>query len=1022
MWVHGPAASYPSGQSVHGAFLRVARRYPDRPALVTPGGGTLTYAALESAGRRVAAGLADAGVGHGDVVPVLLPRSPTLVAVLLGVLMRGAAYAALDLAWPERRIRAAVDAIGGHTVVARSAVDGRSHWTPPAGLFDEDGLLAEIVPATGESACCVFLTSGSTGAPKPVLSPHRATTRLFAPGAIHGTFGPSCRMPQWAPLPWDAFSLELWSMLLTGGTAVLCAERLPTPGTLRELIADGVDSTWLTSSLFNLIVDEDVAAFGGLRQVWTGGERLSTAHVRRFLDRHPGIRLVNGYGPVESCVFATTHEIRPIDCDDPHGVPLGSPVAGTAVVVLDGDRVCASGEAGEICVAGDGLAIGYLGDERLTALRFVEVDMDGARRRVYRTGDRGAFGEDGLLRFLGRADRQVKLRGFRVELSEVEAHLRAVDAVADAAVLADRDASGSCVGLTGFYVSSGASGVQDPDALRDTLLGSLPPHLVPRRLIPVARVPVTANGKADHVALRGIADATVITRLAPAASTSTAGSTLDGVTAVIGGILGADCSPATRLDRGALTSLQLLRACIQLNERFGISLKPEQVMDAQTVRHLAELVRHERPATAEVDAEPPSPRIALADTQVGFVIEQARRPGGTAGHCLVSWLVRGPFTPWAFEQALTDVQERHEGLRATYHGDIEPYLLIGPGVPARLTQLGVFEDLAGAWAAVQADLLRPLDIGRGELWRATSAEFGPDLRLVGLAVQHVAYDGWSESVLVEDLSVAYAARRAGQRPAFATPVPHLARALADRRAESPSPDAHTFWSQLLGDLPEHRGIRPTARSGPDAVARCSRHLSAAVLDTVDGAAHAIGTTRFPILVAGYARALSRTLGHDDFGIGVPVSVRRHASQERVVTCLVNTVCLRLRPERGGSGSQVALRAQEQMRAASDAYAMPFSEVVRAVNPPRRPGRNPLFRTMFAYQDIDARQLVLQGARISLRGRSSPEPMCELLVEVWPADAGARLDATFFVDAVSAATVEATLDHYLAVLDRADQLD
>jgi mycobactin peptide synthetase MbtE len=1011
--LYGPPARYRRGRRVHDVFLQVAADQPHRPAIDAPDGIT-TYAQLEAASRRVAFGLAEAGIGPGDIVPVLLPRSPDMIAVLLGVLMRGAAYAALDTAWSPARVSSVLDVVDAQLLVTDRPVAGRRAWTPPDHLFIRPDPPTVPIPAgDGDAACSVFLTSGSTGAPKPVLSPHRATTRLVEAGAMAGEFGPDRRMPQWAAVSWDAYSLELWSMLLTGGTCVLDGHQLPTPGALRRLVTRGVNALWLTTSLFNLFVDEDLDSFGGLTQVWTGGERLSAAHVRRFLTRHPAIRLVNGYGPVESCVFATTHEIRPADCDDPHGIPVGSPVAGTSVVILDGDRPCRPGEPGEVCILGDGLAAGYLGDELLTAERFVQVDLDSVRTRLYRTGDRGAIGSDGLLRFLGRLDRQVKLRGFRIELGEVEGHLRGVDGVAEAVVLADHDPSGTCTGLTGFYVPRPDTTTGWADAVRDSMRRSLPPHLVPARLFRVSTIPVTANGKADHSALRRSIDAADV--IPPPVPTSVGDPVLVETLDVVAAVLGTAGTVDTRLDRGTMTSLTAVRLCIRLNERFTISLTPEDLMDAPTVADVAQLVRQARPRSAPHPTSDPAVRVPLADTQLGFILDHALFPRGTAGQYVLSWLVRGQFDQPAFARALADVEHRHPGLRAAYHGAAEPYLMPaaqdGPG----LADLGEFPDARSAWDGAAADLRRPLDIGAGRVWRANCARMGPELRLISLVVHHIAFDGWSESVLIRDLSTAYAARRAGRAPVFSPATVELAGALAARRADvaaDSSTAARKYWGDLLAGLPEHDALRPATRSEPAVVAVCSRDVPPAALELTRLKARSLGTTVFPHLVGAYAQTLIRVLGQAEFGIGVPVSVRRHPNQADVVTCLVDTVCLRVGPVPDRESDELPRRIHEQMRAARGPYALPFPEVVRAVNPPRRPGRNPLFRTMFAYQDLDVRSLAIDGAHTELYRRGSVAPMCELVVEVWLVGNGARVDATFFPEAVSERSVAELLAAYV----------
>jgi amino acid adenylation domain-containing protein len=500
----------PSLDLIHAAVARLAARQPDRTAVVGEDGTAVSYRRLDRLADRWSIRLAERGVRRGGIVPVLMPRSPRLTAVLLAVLRCGAAYAALDRRWPDDRIRAIVAQLAPPLLISDDAGDRFRvpTWNPPS-LDEPDSPAGGGGPPRGDvgvdAAACVFFTSGTTGEPKGVVSPHQATTRLFAVGGPMA-FGPTCVMPQTVAVTWDAWSLEQWGMLTTGGTSVVVADDYLPPHRLADLVArHGVNTLWLTSSLFNLFVAEEIGCFAGLRRLFIGGERLSTPHVRKFLGKYPEVELWNGYGPVESCVFATTHRITPADCDAPHGVPIGRPVPGTQVLVLDGDRAVGPGEPGELCVAGDGLALGYLGDEALTSARFTDVPVDGRPVRVYRTGDQAVRDASGVYHFIGRTDRQIKLRGHRIELEGLEAQAATVPRVATCAAAPLPGALGEHERLALYYtVSEGgeplAAGA-DPLGVREALARTLPPHAVPDVVAAVDRLPLTPNGKADHAAL-----------------------------------------------------------------------------------------------------------------------------------------------------------------------------------------------------------------------------------------------------------------------------------------------------------------------------------------------------------------------------------------------------------------------------------------------------------------------------------------------------------------------------------------
>ncbi|WP_324789361.1 amino acid adenylation domain-containing protein [Streptomyces sp. H51] len=484
---------------IHHAVARQAALRPGATAVIH-GSARIGYGSLDAAARAHAARLAQLGVGPGHIVPVVLPRGIRLLTALLAVLHTGAAYCALDHRWPPAHLASLAGRLGAPLVVT----DEPAGWPVPAWtLPDDPGPVPDAAPAAappgaGDAPATVFFTSGTTGRPKAVVSPHRAALRLFG-APTFADFGPGHAMPQAAPVPWDAFTLEVWGMLTTGGTCVVPEDDHLLPDDLRDLAERcGVDQLWLTSSLFNLFVDEDPDAFGGLRRVITGGERLSPEHVARFLDRHPDIALVNGYGPVESCVFATTHTVSRVDCALPDGIPLGRPVRGTGVLVLDGDEPVPPGTIGEICLTGAGLALGYFGEDPASA-NFTTHRQDGRSVPLYRTGDLGVLDPDGVLHYRGRADRQVKIAGHRVEPAEIEATTRGLPGVRDCAVLPLTGDDGGFDRLALFYTAR--PGAAPPEAVRTALAARLPRHLVPAVITPLPSLPRTPQGKLDRRAL-----------------------------------------------------------------------------------------------------------------------------------------------------------------------------------------------------------------------------------------------------------------------------------------------------------------------------------------------------------------------------------------------------------------------------------------------------------------------------------------------------------------------------------------
>jgi amino acid adenylation domain-containing protein len=580
---------------VHELFDWCVARWPHAVA-VRHGGRRITYAQLAAASHSYAADLEDAGVGPGQVVPVLLPRSPELLAVLLAVLRRGAAYAALDPRWPRARLAALIGRSDGPLLVTgESGPWAKPVWAVPPTPFEEllaEGRRATPVTVGGDDPSAVFFTSGSTGTPKGVLTAHRGNVRLFDDWAF-APVGGGAVMPQALAATWDAFGLDSWSVLLGGGTLVVLEDTLELARRLRELVAeDGVDTVFLPTAVFHMAVDTDLDAFRGLRIVGTGGERLSPGHARRFLDAHPGIPLHNMYGPVESTIAATGHVVRPADCAEETGVPIGRPFPNTGVHVVDGERLCAVGESGEICLSGAGLALGYLDEPGLTAQKFTDLPVGpgGAPVRVYRTGDLGHWSDEGLVYFDGRVDRQVKLRGFRVELDDVERNAREVAGVGACAVVPLTGPDGACEDLSLFYVpvGDGSAPPLDESGLREVLARRLPGYLVPGQIHRLDMLPVLEDRKVDVRALAALA---VRLRGRGADGDAPEGATEQALAELFGEVLGVASVPrdASFFSLGG-TSLTAAQLSGRLQERFGTRLRLAEIFDAPSVRALAPLL------------------------------------------------------------------------------------------------------------------------------------------------------------------------------------------------------------------------------------------------------------------------------------------------------------------------------------------------------------------------------------------------------------------------------------------------
>lgn len=487
------------------------RTRPDAPAVAALDGVT-TYGDLDAEAGRIAAALHTAGVRRGDVVSVRVAPSASLVACLLGVLRLGAVYTPITLDWPVARVAHILARTGAVVSVVDSSDPVTVPGTPSLDVAELSAGRApvDVVHRTdgkgiSDEAFCVFFTSGSTGTPKAAAAPHAGVIRLARDPRLR--FGPTSTMLQTAPVGWDAFAMELWCPLLSGGTTVVSGTRHLMADDLRLAVGHGVNTLFLTTSLFNATADEAPEVFADLDILMVGGERVSPERLVRIRRDYPSVRVFNVYGPVECSIYATAQEIHETTSAEVD-VPIGTPIADTGLHVLDEHgALVPAGTVGEIALSGPGLALNYLGDLDGTAERFPTLPLGegGAPLRVYLTGDLGSVNAEGTVDFFGRKDRQVKIRGVRVDANEVERLISDLPGVGEAAVLPLPRVALNKDRLAAFYAVEEGGAITAAE-ISAAVAAALPDAFVPDVVLLLPELPRLTNTKVDPAALEELAD------------------------------------------------------------------------------------------------------------------------------------------------------------------------------------------------------------------------------------------------------------------------------------------------------------------------------------------------------------------------------------------------------------------------------------------------------------------------------------------------------------------------------------
>ncbi|HVE75322.1 MAG TPA: amino acid adenylation domain-containing protein [Actinomycetota bacterium] len=494
--LNGSVPEYPRDETIHGWFEKVAAQHAGKMAVVS-GSRSMTYGELRERAGSVATEILKAGSAGDKPVGVFLDRGVDLIVATLGVLMAGSAYLPLDPEYPMERLSFMLQDTGTTVVLTDRAGAAQLPEDVSKVLMEEvppQDMADQSPRATSAAApACVMFTSGSTGVPKGIVIPHRAVLRLVV-NTNYLSLGPDDVITQSSNFSFDASVFELWGALLNGARLVVIDKQtLLSPQALSQSVRDNaVTVAFFTTAYFNHLAASDPSVFSSIDSVIIGGEVADPAGVAKVLAGSPPRRLVNGYGPTENTTFSTWHEVEEVS--EGKAIPIGRPVSGSTVFILDSNlEPLPRGVIGEICLGGDGLAVGYLNRPDLTREKFVLTRYG----RLYRSGDLGRINNKGEIEFVGRIDEQLKIRGFRIEPGEVEAAITSHEAIDEAVVLALEERPGDKT-LVAYY--SGASPPGAPD-LKTFLSSKLPQFMVPQALMALERLPLNPNGKVDRAAL-----------------------------------------------------------------------------------------------------------------------------------------------------------------------------------------------------------------------------------------------------------------------------------------------------------------------------------------------------------------------------------------------------------------------------------------------------------------------------------------------------------------------------------------
>jgi amino acid adenylation domain-containing protein len=1024
-------------QSIPARFEQQVNKYSDKLAVRTKK-YEWTYEQLNRATNHIARTLLTVcGPGEGRV-GLLFEHDAPMIAVMLGALKAGKTYVPLDPTYPPERLRyivadsqpGAILTNSGNQALAERLVED----TCPLIVIDHLGLTAPIdnikLSISADTPAYILYTSGSTGQPKGVMQNHRNVLHHIRVYTNNLQLGPEDKLTLLSSYGFDAAVMDIYSALLNG--AALYPVSLKDEGIVglgRWLTEQAITIYHSTPTVYRYFINSlaEDERFLAIRCVVLGGEEVFKRDVELYKKHFsPECIFVNGLGPTESTVSLQYFINQEMELSR-NSVPVGYPVEGTEILLLDG-----AGEEtevyGEIGLRSPHLALGYWGQPALTQKSFLP-DSAGGNSRIYRTGDMGRFRPDGVLEFAGRKDSQVKIRGFRIELGEIEAALGTHQAVRESVVLA-RENERSEKYLVAYVVPN--QGVSlTVNELRHFLGEKLPGYMVPSAFVVLASLPRTAHGKLDRRALP-----------VPDLAQSESETPFVAPRTPIEEIVARVWADLLRLERvGAADeffavgghSLLATQVISRLRDAFQVELPLRTLFEASTVADLAKRIELARRTEPELEAPPLCSRAGQTALPLSFAQQRLwfldqLEPNSPLYNLFRTVRLRGELKVDALQKALELLVNRHASLRTTFiANDGQPVQVIAEAGPVTLPIINLAHYLeADREVEVQRllaeEAVRPFDLAADLMLRAKLVRLGGEEYILLLTVHHIAADGWSMGLLFRELSLLYGACCQDKpSPLPSLPIQYADFALWQRQwlQGQVLQRQLAYWKQQLDGAPAVLEL-PTDRPRPAVQtyhgARHTFLLSKTLTEALKQLSQQASVTLFMTLLAAFKVLLSRYSGQKEIVVGSPIANRNRTEIEGVIGFFVNSLALRTDLSGDPGFDEVLSRVREVTLGAYAHQDLPFEKLVEELQPQRDPGHSPLFQVLFALQNISSEALELPGVTVSRVATERMTAKFDLSLITYEREQRLTGAFEYNTDLFDAATIERMAGHFQTLLE------
>jgi amino acid adenylation domain-containing protein len=990
---------------IHQMFEEQAARSPNAVAAVLEQ-GQITYAELNRRANQLSQYLQKRGVGPEAVVAICLERSLDMLVTLLGVLKAGGSYLPLDPAFPAQRLAFMIaDArplmVATDSRLARSVPANGTRLLLVDAEADEisrEGSVASPSAVTPENAAYVIYTSGSTGRPKGVQVRHSAVANFLGSMRQITSITAEDVLLAVTTLSFDIAALELYLPLTSGARVEITSREAAADGTQLLAALGRSDATLMqaTPATWRLLVESGWQGRSSLR-ILCGGEALTRGLANHLLDRTDS--LLNVYGPTETTIWSAARRIE----SRGGSVDIGQPIANTRIYILD-PNLCAlpAGAPGELYIGGAGLARGYLNRPARTAAQFIPDPFAAvAGQRLYRTGDLTRYRTAGSIEFLGRADNQVKIRGFRIEPGEIEAALTQNPVVAGALVVPHESSPGDRR-LVAYVVARRESqgGEAEPGELktasrsllahqlRSDLKQNLPSYMVPSNIVVLDGFPLTPNGKVDRKAL----PAPELSAAHSAPGAEPPNETQEILSTIWAQTLGLE-RIGVRDDFFECGGHSLLatRLIHRLQEAFGVTIPLSSLFEAPTVEGLARRIDAAMRNGVQTPGIRPAPRQAhlpLSFAQQRLWILHQLEPEAPTYNQHTAIRLTGPLNSHALDQALTEIVRRHEALRTTFATVNGGGVQVISRPQTMRVAIADFGETPGFGSEESMSTLatemarRPFDLTSSPLLRTALLQLGAEDHVVLLNIHHIAFDAWSNDVLVNELSALYEAFATGDRSSLPEPrIQYADFAIWQRQSlgGAAMDRLATYWRRELEGAPSVLRLpvdHPKLASSLPGESQ-SFQMSSSLADTLQSFSRGAGCTLFMTLLAGFKLLLHSYSGQRDLIVGTNVANRSAGETDDLIGFFINLLPLRTRLHGSLDFRELVACMRRTVLGAIAHQDLPFERLIQEIGLERGSSETPLVQAVFQLHRAPSSGLKLRGLecrRLEAHVQAVPFPL------------------------------------------------